>query len=76
MDRNTRTNLDNLRSQDGDTRFKALNYVLKVTDERVDWAHEVWDDLVQHKRHEDNHQRAIAAQVLCNLAKSDTEAGC
>ncbi len=73
MDRNTRTNLDNLRSQDGDTRFKALNYVLKVTDERVDWAHEVWDDLVQHKRHEDNHQRAIAAQVLCNLAKSDTE---
>ncbi|HEX2522489.1 MAG TPA: hypothetical protein VHP35_10225 [Terriglobia bacterium] len=74
MDRNTRTNLDNLCSQDGDTRFKALNYVLKVTDERVDWAHEVWDDLVQqHLRHEDNHQRAIAAQVLCNLAKSDTE---
>jgi hypothetical protein len=25
MDRNTRTNLDNLCSQDGDTRFKALN---------------------------------------------------
>ncbi len=24
-------------------------------------------------RHENNHQRAIAAQVLCNLAKSDPE---
>jgi hypothetical protein len=33
----------------------------------------VWDELVETLRHEDNHQRAIAAQVLCNLAKSDPE---
>lgn len=73
MHKNTRTNLDNLHSEDGDTRFKAMNAILKMTEERVDWAHEVWDDLVEHLRHENNHQRAIAAQVLCNLAKSDTE---
>jgi hypothetical protein len=73
MDKNTRTNLDNLHSEDGDTRFKAMNTILKMTEKRVDWAHEVWDDLVRHLRHENNHQRAIAAQVLCNLAKSDTE---
>jgi len=73
MDKNTRTNFDNLHSEDGDTRFKAMNPILKMTEERVDWAHEVWDDLLKHLRHENNHQRAIAAQVLCNLAKSDTE---
>jgi hypothetical protein len=73
MDKNTRMTFDNLHSEDGDTRFKAMNTILKMTDERVDWAHEVWDDMLAHLRHDNNHQRAIAAQVLCNLAKSDTE---
>jgi hypothetical protein len=42
-----------------------------VTDNRVDWAYEVWDEFVEGLRDQDNHQRAIAAQVLSNLAKSD-----
>src|SRR3989304_6350374 len=71
MNRITRTNLDNLLSLDGDLRYKALIYVLKVTDKRVDWTYDVWDQLVENLRHQDNHQRAIAAQVLCNLAKTD-----
>jgi hypothetical protein len=71
MDTITRTNFHNLSSQDGHTRFNAFNYILKVTDERVDWAYEVWDDLLENLRDKNNHQRAIAAQVLCNLAKSD-----
>jgi hypothetical protein len=33
----------------------------------------VWDELVASLRHADNHQRAIAAQLLCNLAKSDPQ---
>ena len=73
MDSITRTNLDNLRSQDGDVRFEALNYVLKVTDKQVDWAYDVWNGLLENLHHENAHQRAIAAQVLCNLSKSDTE---
>ena len=55
MDKNTRTNLDNLHSEDGDTRFKAMNAILKMTENRVDWANEVWDDLLKHLRHENNH---------------------
>ncbi len=47
--------------------------MLNATEQRVEWAYEVWDDLVDHLHHKDNHQRAIAAQVLCNLAKSDPE---
>lgn len=37
----------------------------------VDWAYEIWDDLICMLADGDNRQRSIAAQVLCNLAKSD-----
>ena len=40
----------------------------------MDWAYEIWDALKQDLTHPDNHRRAIAAQLLCNLAKSDPEA--
>src|SRR5262245_52282557 len=73
MDKNTRKNLHNLHSQDGNVRYEALNYLLKVTDERVDWVYDVWDELLENLHHKDAHQRAISALVLCNLAKSDTE---
>jgi hypothetical protein len=65
--------LDNLRSQDRDLQNKAFSYVLEATDKPVDWAYEVWDDLVAGLTHKDNHVRAISAQVLCNLAKSDPQ---
>jgi hypothetical protein len=37
----------------------------------VDWAYEVWGDLLRTLVGGDNRQRSIAAQVLSNLAKSD-----
>jgi hypothetical protein len=67
----TRTNLDNLRSEDRELQNSAFTYILQVTDHSVDWAYEAWDDLVKDLHHKDNHVRAIAAQALCNLAKSD-----
>jgi hypothetical protein len=73
MDATTRTQYDNLYAQDGDVRYEALNYILQATEQRVDWAYEVWDDLIAHLGHENGHQRAIAAQVLCNLARGDSE---
>ena len=73
MDKVTRTALDQLRAADGDVRFEAMNTILKLTDEPVDWAYDVWGEMVDMLRHEHNHVRAIAAQVLCNLAKSDPE---
>jgi hypothetical protein len=71
MNQTTRTNLDNLRSEDRKLQNSAFTYILQVTDQPVDWAYEEWDALVKDLRHKDNHVRAIAAQVLCNLAKSD-----
>lgn len=71
MDKLTRTHLDNIRSKDRELQNKAFFYVLNMTEKSVDWAYDVWDEMVTGLTHEDNHVRAIAAQVLCNLAKSD-----
>jgi len=71
MDKTVRTQIDNIRSEDGDLQNKAFTYILKVTDKPVDWAYEVWDEIVDGLKHKDNHVRAITAQVLSNLAKSD-----
>ncbi len=71
MNKTTRTNLDNLWSEDRELQNKAFPYILEVTDKPVDWAYDVWDEMMENLSHKDNHNRAIAAQVLCNLAKSD-----
>jgi hypothetical protein len=68
-----RTNLDNLRSPDGVVQHDAFMVILEATDKPVDWAYEVWDEMVAGFTHKDNHVRAIAAQVICNLAKSDPQ---
>lgn len=71
MDIQTRAIVSDLTSEDDDARYKAFLAVIALTDSQVDWAYEVWDDLLLHLRHKSNHVRAIASQVLCNLAKSD-----
>jgi len=71
MDKLTRTHLENIRSKDRELQNKAFFYILNKTEKPVDWAYDVWDDMIAGLSHEDNHVRAIAAQILCNLAKSD-----
>jgi len=64
---------DDLRSPDPDRQNYAFQSLLKATDSPVDWAYEVWDDLLRTLADGDNRQRSIAAQVLSNLAKSDSQ---
>ena len=73
MDKTVRTNFDNLWSADRERQNRAFTTMLGITDQPVDWAYEVWDELLRQLTHKDNHNRAIAAQVLCNLAKSDPQ---
>jgi hypothetical protein len=68
-----RAHFAHLESPDGAVRFAALTQLLHATEAPVAWAYDVWDDLVARLRHADNHQRAIAAQLLANLAVSDPE---
>jgi hypothetical protein len=71
MNEKIRTNLNNLWSKDRQLQNEAFLTILSVTNKPVDWAYDVWDEIVENLSHKDNHNRAIAAQILCNLAKSD-----
>jgi hypothetical protein len=71
MDRATRALFDNLRSKDRLLQGNSFKRLVALTDNKVPWADEVWDELVEGLRHKDNHVRAISTQLLCNLAKSD-----
>ena len=57
---------------DRDRQNAAYRTFMDATTVPVPWAHDVWDDVVANLGHKDNHNRAIAAQLLCNLASRDT----
>ena len=73
MDEAIKAHMANIQSGDRVVQGEAFRSLMEVTDGPVDWAYEVWDDLLGALKHRDNHLRAIAAQVLCNLARSDPE---
>lgn len=73
MDDTTRTHLNNLWTSDRALQNEAYYAIMAATDQPVAWAYEVWDEVVANLTHKDNHNRAIAAQVLCGLAKSDPD---
>ena len=71
MNQTIQTQIDNIHSKDADLQNKAFAYILNVTDQPVDWAYDVWDKMLEGLTHKDNHVRAISAQILSNLARSD-----
>lgn len=71
MDQAVRSMLDDLYATDKERQNKAYSSLLAATEQPVDWAYDAWDELLAALRHKDNHVRAIASQVLSNLAKSD-----
>ena len=73
MDPTTRKYLDQIHSEDMLLQGRAFQALLEATAKPVDWAYEAWDELRQTLTHKNNRQRSIAAQVLCNLAKSDPQ---
>jgi hypothetical protein len=73
VDQDTQTALNNLKSDDKNRQNDAFQYLTGQTQKPVDWAYQVWDEIAAILKDKDNRRRAIAAQVLCNLAKSDPE---
>jgi hypothetical protein len=71
MDQKIRASIENIRSTDRAAQNTAFQGLMAVTENPVEWPYDVWDELLADLRDKDNHVRAIAAQVLCNLAKSD-----
>lgn len=73
MDSQIKDEFEKSKSGDKEERYEAYLNILKMTEQKVDWAYEVWDQLLEDLSHKDNHQRSRAAQYLANLAKSDPE---
>lgn len=73
MNNKVRESIDNLASTDDKIRLAALQTILNITENQVDWVYEVWNELIDKLSHENSYQRSIAILVLCNLAKSDAE---
>jgi hypothetical protein len=73
MEASIKERIDNLGSTDDKIRMEALQAILNITENKVDWVYDVWDDLTCKLDDENSYQRSIAIMVLCNLAKSDAE---
>ena len=73
MNEKTRTYFEELFSTDREAQHEAFLHFLRLTEQPVAWAYEVWDVLLERLGDKDNHSRAIAAQLLCALAKSDPQ---
>jgi len=73
MDEAVKAHLAGIQSADRTVQGRAYDALMKATEQPVDWAYEAWDALLKILTHRDNHQRAIGAQLLCNLAGSDPE---
>ena len=64
---------ETLKTDDPELRTQAYGDIIAASNEPVDWAYEVWDEMKRNLSHKDNHMRSIAAQILSNLAKSDPD---
>lgn len=65
--------LNNTESKDNKIRFAAFTKLLEITDTRVDWFIDVFDDLTNRLESDNSYQRSIGMMLLCNLAKSDKD---
>jgi hypothetical protein len=74
MDSMILTSLDGLRSGQREQQDAAYRHLMAITDTAVPWAYDIWEEVVTLLAHPNNRTRAIAAQLLCNLAKSDPQA--
>ncbi|MFL2100642.1 hypothetical protein [Desemzia sp. FAM 23991] len=73
MDTTIQSYFKDLSSTDKEKQLSAYHAILKITEEPVDWAYEVWENLKSDLKHKNNHRRSRAAQFLASLAISDPE---
>jgi hypothetical protein len=73
MDKLIETYFKNLEAEDKDLQYEAYNQIMAATQVEVDWAYEVWNQLVAGLTDSNNHTRSRSAQFLCQLAVSDPE---
>ena len=65
--------LNETKLKENKTRLNALNRLQEITDKKVEWLNEAFDDLRNRLKSENSYQRSIGMILLCNLSKSDYE---
>lgn len=73
MDVEIQRYFDDLESKDKEAQYEAYNHIMEETEGKVDWAYEVWDQLIEDLTNRDIHKRSRAVQFLSSLAISDPE---
>lgn len=73
MDSIMKSHFEHLEAKDKNLQLEAFQHIINATKEKVDWAYEVWDQLIGWLTDPDNHRRARAAQFLAGLAISDPD---
>lgn len=73
MDAQTQQYFRDLESNKKDVQYEAYKNILSEMRKEVDWAYEMWDQLLENLNDPDNHTRSRAAQFLAHLAISDPE---
>ena len=68
MDNTIKTYFINLESEDKALQYEAFMAIMEATKEEVDWAYEVWDELVAGLTSPDNHKRSRYAQFLAQFS--------
>lgn len=71
MNENVRILMDGVGSKNNKIRKEALDTLLDLTEEKVEWVYEIWGTLVDKLYSENSYQRSIGVFLLSNLAKSD-----
>lgn len=71
MHRTAKMLLTQFESAGGGLEQGQWSALLALAAKPVPWAYDVWDTLVAGLSDKDNHRRTIAAQLLCQLARSD-----
>lgn len=64
---------EDLWSKDRAAQNAAYGAILPLAEDPVDWAYAVWDAVVARLASADNHDRAIAGQLLPRLSLSDPD---
>ncbi|RDU24933.1 hypothetical protein [Anaerosacchariphilus polymeriproducens] len=64
---------EDVSSKNNTVRKAALDKLLEMTEEQVEWVYDIWDIMVEKLSSENSYQRSIAVFVLAGLAKSDTQ---
>ncbi len=65
--------IERLAVEDNKIRKEALDKIIELTEEEVDWIYDYWDLFVKKLYSENSYQRTIGMFILSNLAKSDSE---